>query len=345
MLSASRTIRQRIAIASIVVVGLGVFALVSPYLGGLLLALVLHVIVAPLYIKLASVLPTWAASLIVIVGVLTLLIVPTAWLASLVIAQLPGAVASVRDTQLLSTIETLRIGPIDVGAWLGDAGGTVAAWAASQATSFLGGFASTMLDLIIALFGVHYLLRSGDTAWLAVRPYIPFSEQHADELLAQFQSATRGTLVGSLLIAVLQGGLVGLAFWTTGLTSPTLWGVVATIASLIPLFGSTIVWIPGVIVLAVAGNYGAAVGMGVFCGVIVASIDNFLRPIVNERISAVHPMITLIGAFAGLRVFGVLGLVLGPLSISYFFVLLRMYREEYSSLVIASSVGHPPEPL
>jgi|CXWL01.1.fsa_nt_gi predicted PurR-regulated permease PerM len=332
MLSPSRIIRQRVAIASIVAVGVSVLALIAPYVGGLLLALVLHVLVAPAYQRIARLVSPGVASAIVIIGIVVLLVAPSVWLISLVVAQLPGAVESVQDTGLLLSLSTLRIGPIDIGARIGGFGGTAAGWVAARATALLGGAASTMLDLIISLFAVYYLLRSGDATWRAVRPFIPFSEEHANELLAQFHSATRSTLLGSVLIAVMQGGLVGTSFWLAGLSSAPFWGVVATIASLIPLFGSAIVWVPGVIALAMQARYGAAVIMLAFCGVVVSSVDNFVRPIVSQRISAVHPMITLIGAFAGIRVFGLLGLVLGPLSISYFFVLLRMYREEYSPI-------------
>ncbi len=337
MLSPNRIIRQRIAIVMILAVGVGVAVLIAPYIGGLLLGLVLHVLAAPVYQRLVRHVSPGLASATVIIGIIVLLLAPTAWLISMMIAQLPSALKSVQDTGVLSSIDTLRVGPIDVGARIGEISNTAAAWVATRATALLGGAASTILDLIIALFAVYFLLGSGAQTWQAVRPYIPFSEAHADELLAQFQSATRSTLLGSVLIAVIQGGLVGLSFWLAGLSSAPFWGVVATVASLIPLFGSTLVWGPGVLALVMQGRYGVAIALLAFCGIIVSSVDNFVRPIVSQRISAVHPMITLIGAFAGLRVFGLLGLVLGPLSISYFFVLLRMYREEYSPLVLDAS--------
>ncbi len=337
MLSPSRIIRQRIAIAAIIAVGLGVLALIAPYVGGLLLALVLNVLVSPVYQRLVRYVSPGVASAIVIVGIIVLLVVPLAWLVTIVVAQLPGAVKGVQDTGVLSSINTLRIGPINIGAQMEGLGETATSWIVAQATSLVGGAASTILDLIISLFAVYYLLHSRGSTWRAVRPFIPFSDRHANELLTQFQSATRGTLLGSLLIAIMQGGLVGLTFWVAGLNSPSLWGVVATVAAIIPLFGSGIVWVPGVIALAVQHRFGAAVAMLAFCGIVVASIDNFVRPIVSRRISSVHPMITLVGAFAGMRVFGLLGLILGPLSISYFFVLLRMYGEEYSPLGFGAS--------
>lgn len=339
MLSPNRIIRQRIAIVVIVAVGLGVLLLIAPYAGGLLLGLVLHVTVSPVYHRLTKHMPQGLASTIVIVGIVVLIVAPTVWLVTMVVAQLPLAVKSVQDTGVLAVLERLRIGPIDVGAQVGEIGSSAAAWVATRATAALGGAASTVLDLIIALFVVYYLLRSSDATWRAVRPYIPFSDAHADELLAQFQSATRSTLLGSVLIAIMQGALVGLIFWFTGLTSALFWGVVATVASIIPLLGSALVWAPGAVVLLMQGRYGAAIALLAFCGVVVSSVDNFVRPIVSQRISSVHPMITLIGAFAGMRVFGLLGLVLGPLAISYFFVLLRMYRDEYSPLTLS-----PPGP-
>lgn len=330
MISPSRVVRQRVAIIVILAVGASVLVLVAPYLGGLLLALVLHVLVEPVYLRLRRSLSSGAASAVVIIGIIVLLLAPTAWLLTLVVSQVPGAVRSVQDTGLLSTLETLRVGQIDIGARVGEIGGAAAGWVAARATALLGGAASTLLDFIIALFAVYYLLHSGGSVWRHVRPYIPFSEQHADELLDQFRSATRSTLLGSVLIAVMQGALVGFAFWFGGLPSAPFWGVVATVASVIPLVGSTLVWMPGVVVLGLSGRYGAAIAVLAFCGIVVSSVDNFVRPIVSQRISAVHPMVTLIGALAGMRVFGLLGLLLGPLLISYFFVLLRMYREEYS---------------
>lgn len=333
MLTPSHLTRQRIAIALIIAVGAGVLVLVSPYLSGLLLGLVLHVIVEPVYRRLTRRMPASAASALVIIGVIVLVVTPTALIVSMLVAQLPGALRSVQETGLISSLDSLAIGPVDLGARLGELGATAAGWVAGRATAVLGGAASTILDLIIALFALYYLLRSGDRVWVSVRPFIPFSEGHADELLEQFRSATRGTLVGSLLIAFVQGGLVGLAFFAAGMAQAPLWGVVAVVASVIPVVGSTIVYVPGAIALAMQGRTGAAVGLALFCGLVVSSVDNFLRPMVNERISAVHPMVTLIGAFAGLGVFGLLGLILGPLAISYFFVLLRMYKEEYAPLV------------
>lgn len=321
--------RQWAAAALVVGVGVGVVWLVAPYLGGLLLAPVLQVVVSPLHRRLTRVMPAGLAAGAVLVTTAVLLIGPVAWLVSIIVVEAPDAFEGLRASGLLTSIQGLRVGPFNVGASVGAMGGTVVSWAAGQTASLFGGAAATVLDVIIAFFGLYYLLVAGDRAWVVVRPFIPLSSTHADELLARFDTETRAMMLGTMLIAVVQGSLVGMAFAVAGLPDPLLWGTVASIASLIPLVGSAIVWLPGVVALLAMKQYQAAAGLAVFCAAIVANMDNVLRPLVSSRVSNTHPMITLVGAFAGMRVFGLLGLVLGPLAISYFFVLVRMYRDEY----------------
>jgi predicted PurR-regulated permease PerM len=92
-----------------------------------------------------------------------------------------------------------------------------------------------------------------------------------------------------------------------------------------------LVWLPAVLVLLAEGRYGQAAIMLVIGGGIASNVDNVIRPLVYKRVSNIHPMITLVGAFAGVRYFGLLGILLGPLAIAYLFELLRFYREEYGS--------------
>jgi predicted PurR-regulated permease PerM len=104
---------------------------------------------------------------------------------------------------------------------------------------------------------------------------------------------------------------------------------VTAFASILPVLGSALVWLPGVIVLLLQSKYGAAAGLAAIGGLVASNIDNLIRPLVYRRVSDIHPMVTLIGAFAGVKYFGLLGVLLGPLAIAYLFELLRSYREEY----------------
>jgi predicted PurR-regulated permease PerM len=130
---------------------------------------------------------------------------------------------------------------------------------------------------------------------------------------------------------VLQGALVGVGFWVVDLPNPLFWGTVTAFASILPVLGSGLVWLPAVLILAAQERYASAVVLLVIGGGIASNVDNVIRPLVYRRVSNIHPMITLVGAFAGVRYFGLLGLLLGPLAIAYLFELLRFYREDYGA--------------
>ena len=177
-----------------------------------------------------------------------------------------------------------------------------------------------------------------------MREYSPVRADIADQLKDRFFSVTRATLLGTMLVAALQGGLVGGGFWLSGLPSPGFWGVVTAIASILPVLGSALVWVPGVGVLLLEGNYGGAALLAFIGGVIASNIDNIIRPMVYKRVSNIHPLITLIGAFAGVQFFGLLGVLLGPLAIAYFFELLRLYQSEYGSLATTENPDETAPP-
>jgi predicted PurR-regulated permease PerM len=105
--------------------------------------------------------------------------------------------------------------------------------------------------------------------------------------------------------------------------------VVTVIVSILPVVGSGLVWVPGVAVLAFEHRYGWAIALAAWGLVAVGQVDNLIRPWVFRRYASIHPFVTIIGAMAGISYFGLLGLLIGPLAISYFFELIRMYRQEY----------------
>jgi len=148
---------------------------------------------------------------------------------------------------------------------------------------------------------------------------------------------TVSTVIGTGVTAAIQGAVLGLTFWGVGLPNGLFWGAVTMVFAILPVVGSGLVWIPAGIVLIMQGR--AVTGVLLIAwGVLVAQIvDNLARPLIYRRFSAIHPLITLIGAIGGVNYFGLLGLLIGPLALSYFFELIRMYREEYLEPEVAAS--------
>lgn len=281
---------------------------------------------------------SWAA-LVVTVGAAVLLILPAVWLAAVAIAQAPDAFSRLTSSDTFAQLSALHIGPFDVGAQLSRIGEVLATWASRQALAVVGGVTRAILNLLIAVVGLYYLLQSADVLWNRVRPLIPFSNTGARELRERFGRVTQATLVGMAATGIAQGTTVGVAFWMVGLPNPIVWGAATAVASIFPLVGSALVWVPGVVVLIAGHRYGAAVALGLIGAVITSNIDNVIRPLVYRRVSGVHPMATLVGAFAGVELMGLIGLLMGPLAISYLFELMDLYDVEYGNK--ATSIVSP----
>lgn len=233
------------------------------------------------------------------------------------------------QSPVLGRLAQLRIGNFEIGPQLVALGQQAVQWLGSSAFSLLGTATRVVLNLGIAFFGLYYLLLNPDRTWEGLRPYIPFSAANTEKLRKRFRDVTNSTLIGTGVTAAVQGTLVGLGFWVVGLSDAAFWGVLAMVFAILPVVGSGLVWGPGVLALVLDARPGAAVGLGLWGALVVANIDNVIRPMVFRRWAHIHPLVTLLGAFAGVRFFGILGLLVGPLALSYFFELLRMYREEY----------------
>jgi predicted PurR-regulated permease PerM len=320
--------RKRAAIL-VGALGIGVTIAVAPFLLGLIGAPVLYVVFQPLHRRLSrSLAPSRAAVLVLLVALL-LVILPALVVGGVILAEVPAALAEFARSDVMARLGTLRIGPMAVGTEIAKAGGAIFGWISGQAVVILGSVTGAAINLLIAFFGLYYLLRSGPAVWHEFARYLPFSRATRDRLKDTFFRTTVATLLGVGLTALLQGLVVGTGFWLVGLDRPLLWGSLTAVVSVLPVLGSALIWFPAVVLLILQDRAGAALALGLIGGGIAANIDNVIRPIVYKRVSNIHPLITLVGAFAGLRFFGLLGVLLGPMALAYFFELLRAFEEEY----------------
>jgi predicted PurR-regulated permease PerM len=322
------TNHQRAALV-VLLLGFALAAALAPYATGLVGIPVLYVIFAPVQRWLAArVKPALAATLVVLLGVF-LVVVPGVSFAGLIVNEAQQIAAGVIQSPILGRLAELRIGRTDIGPELANLGRGIVGWLGTGAFSLVGTATRLTLNLLIAFFGLYYLLLRPRETWAAVRPYIPFSAANADKLQRRFHDVTISTLIGTGLTAVVQGALVAVGFALVGLPNAVFWGVVTVVVAILPVVGSGLVWGPGVLALVLDGRYGAALGLALWGVLAVGGVDYVIRPMVFRRWAQVHPIVTLVGALAGVPYFGILGLLIGPLALSYFFELIRMYREEY----------------
>jgi predicted PurR-regulated permease PerM len=330
--------------ASLVILILGVALAIAlwPFSTGLLGAPVLYVVFAPLHRRLAARMPRGRAAGVVIVLAILVIVLPVASAAGLIANEAQDIAGGVIRSSLVDRLRELRIGPYDVGAQIEALGSRAMAWVGTGALSLVGTLARLGIQLTVAFFGLYYLLCDSRRVWRNMRPFIPFSAENSELLKRRFKDVTVSTLIGTFATATVQGICVGLAFVAAGLSNAFFWGVVTVIVAILPVVGSGLVWAPAVLVLALERHYLAAVLFALWGIIVIGNIDNIIRPWVFRRYAQIHPFITVIGAFAGLKYFGLLGLLVGPLAISYFFELIRMYREEY--LADEPIEAEPPAP-
>jgi len=324
------TNHQRAALL-VLLLGVGLVIALTPYATGLIGIPVLYAIFAPVHEWLSMRMRPKLAATVVVVLALFLIVVPGVSFAGLIVNQAQGIAGGVIQSPLLGRLKELRLGGIDLGPRLADLGARVVGWIGSSAFGLIGTATRLALNLTISLFGLFYLLLRPHETWQAVQPYIPFSAKNTEKLRQRFRDVTSSTIIGTGLTAAIQGVLVGLGFFVTGLPNAVFWGVVTMVFAILPVVGSGLVWGPGALALILGNREGAGLLLALWGVVVVGNADYVIRPRVYRRWANIHPLVTLIGALAGVPYFGILGLLIGPLALSYFFELVKMYREEYLS--------------
>jgi predicted PurR-regulated permease PerM len=319
---------QRAAIA-LALLATGLAVGLAPYATGLIAVPVLYVVLGPVHRWLTQWLRPAPAAGVVIVLTVLLLVIPGFSILSLIVGQAQDIASTVSTGPLLDRLRQLQLGPFNIGSELARLGQTLVAWLGSNAFGLLGTVTRLSINVLLALFGLYYLLLNPDGIWQAVRPYIPFSPANTTLLRDRFVAIAISTVIGTGLTAAAQGVSMAIGFTLTGLGDPLFWGVVTVVFAILPVVGSGMIWVPGVAVLLIRDRPGAALFLAVWSLATTAVIDYVVRPLVFNRFAQVHPMITLVGAIAGVRYFGLLGLLVGPLALSYFFEMLRMYRQEF----------------
>jgi predicted PurR-regulated permease PerM len=196
-----------------------------------------------------------------------------------------------------------------------------------------------LLQLFILLYALYYFLTGGPGLLRQVLYYMPLSPAEESQLLERFVSVTRATLKGSLLIGVIQGAIAGVAFLVAGVPSPAFWGTVMIVLSIIPAVGASLVWVPAVIYLFLMGQTLAALGLLIWCAVVVSTIDNFLRPRLIGRDARMSDLLILLSTLGGIFLFGALGFILGPIVAALFVTVWHMYGETFRTWLPAVPEG------
>jgi predicted PurR-regulated permease PerM len=198
---------------------------------------------------------------------------------------------------------------------------------AGRTLGFVGGVVGVVIEIFFVIFTMYYLFRDGNRIVAALPDVFPLERSQSEKILARTREVISASLYGVLVIASIQGFLGGLAFWALGLPSPIVWGVVMTLLSMIPMAGAFIVWVPAALFLVATGHLTKAIILAAWGALVIGTVDNFLRPkLVGEK-TKLHELFIFFSVIGGLKVFGVLGIVLGPVVLAVTLALLDVFRQ------------------
>jgi predicted PurR-regulated permease PerM len=214
---------------------------------------------------------------------------------------------------------------VDLPGLVRQSAGRAGEYMAGQLGAVIRNIVVFLFELFVMLFALFYFLRDGDSMVIRFRRFLPFEETMTERMLAEARELIFASVTTSLVIAAVQGIICGGAFALVGLDSPVFWGVMMGFLSLLPVVGAWPVWIPGAIYLFSTGHWGRAIALIVICGVLGGSIDNILRPVLLGDRASLSGLLVFISVLGGIAVFGVLGVVLGPIVVATAVGILDVY--------------------
>ena len=186
-----------------------------------------------------------------------------------------------------------------------------------------------VLSVFLTIFLMYYLLINSQHIIDTFKDYFPLSCNNSRILLEEMGKDTKSLIYGQLLIAFIQGSLGAIGFYICSIPGAVLWGVIMAIMSFIPVLGSGIIWFPACIILLARGEYFNGIGLILWGTLIISTSDNIIRPKLTSSLGKLHPVTVLLGVFIGIKEWGLIGIVIGPLIISVLLILIKMFREEY----------------
>jgi predicted PurR-regulated permease PerM len=215
----------------------------------------------------------------------------------------------------------------------GEMVGAVSNYLIENLSSVTMGTVNFLFMALILLYSMFFFLMDGDKLLCKILYYLPLEDKDERLLLRKFTSVTRATLKGTAIIGILQGAMAGIAFAVVGIPSAIFWGAIMAVLSVIPGIGSALIWVPAAIILAAGGHYIKAIGLALFCGLVVGSLDNLLRPRLVGKDTEMHELLILFGTLGGIVMFGIAGIIIGPIVAALFVTVWEIYGMAFQDVL------------
>lgn len=325
--------RRALTIITIIILIVLAFLILKSILMSIIFGLLLAFILSPLYrffYKITKT-PNVSATFVIILLIIVI-ILPIWFLTPLIVNQAFKLYLSAQQLDYTAILQNILPRIFSSPQFAADFGSTIQSFIIKGGNSILDAlsqlilnFPSLLLQMVVVLFTLYFALRDRKQLVEYIKSLSPFSKEIEEKIFKSSKDITASILYGQVIIGILQGIIAGIAFFLFDVPSALLLSVVAVVFGILPIVGPMFVWVPVCVFLLISGNTVSALGIFIF-GLISSNVDNILRPLFVSRYTKIHSSIILIGMIGGLFVFGVLGLILGPLILAYLLIILEVYR-------------------
>ncbi len=338
---------KRIQTVSFLVLLLLVFILVlfifKPFVNIIALAVILAILFHPVYVRLLpKVKYQSVASLLTVLLILLIIAIPIWFFGQVIFNEILSLYERYRSggfvidrSQIISTlpdqVQTIVQNlSTDINAFIG----RLTSQAFASFSSIVSNIAGFVIATFMLFFIVYYMLRDGDKIKEVLKDISPMSSTHENKLIDKIVAAVNGVVKGSFLVALAQGVIATIGFLIFGVPEPFLWGAFTVVAALVPTVGTSLSLVPAVIYLLITGHTTQAIGLLIWGGIAVGLVDNFLGPKLVGTATKLHPVLVLLAVIGGLKFFGVLGFLIGPILLAIFVALVDMYRKDFKEYLV-----------
>ncbi|MBN2054340.1 AI-2E family transporter [bacterium] len=330
------------------------FKIIQPYLNTIIIAILLSSVWAPVHVRVLKLLKgrETLASIISCILIVLVVILPLTAFATALVQQGIDSFNAVRDwiqaggmekaahsewavkiiNLLKSKFELTSFNTPDVTSTIMNFSSTMVQFLLSHAGTLLQNMSSLFMKFFLMIFLMFFLFREGGDMKNWLLHLSPLSRNHEEQLLNRIRSVSRSALWGSLATAVAQGTAGGTGLLIVGIPA-LFWGAMMGFASLIPVVGTAMVWVPACVYLLIIGSWGKAIFLGAWSIAVVGSIDNFLRPVLMKGEAGMSPLLLFFAILGGIGQFGLIGIIYGPLIFGLCAVLLYIYELEFAGFL------------
>jgi len=329
-----RKIATVVIVASLIVL---TFLLLKPIIISIVMALVLAFVFSPIYEAIYKKTKNKDISAMIIVAFLIIIIILPLWFATpFLLIQVTNIFQAVSNTDIITPLKSVFpqlfvsesiSSEIDYALYSFTT--KTVNYFSESLTSFIINFPIILLKLTVVFFTLFFVLKDKDKLKEYIGSLLPFSKDVEKKLFAHTSGITSAILYGHFVVGILQGLIVGTGLFLFQVPNALLFTIISIFVGIFPVVGVFIVWAPIVIYLFATGHLFSAWGM-IFLGMIASNVDNILRPLIVSRKVDISPSLVLISMIGGLFFFGILGIIIGPLVVSYLLIILELYRGQVS---------------